>query len=69
MILFIPSSISSFFLQIEMRINPSELCNLDSKQKEELITKGFLSGDIFEINHTAIEHHDSYIDKSSKEIC
>lgn len=51
-----------------VKINPSELSNLIDDQIYQLRAKGFLSGDIFEINHTGIEHNDRYKDKSVKEI-
>lgn len=51
-----------------VRIKPSPLCKLSDAQVNNLIKTGFTSGDIFEINHTAIDYKDSYLDKNTKEI-
>jgi len=51
-----------------VKINPSPLCKLSDEQANNLKKIGFLSGDIFEINHTAIDFRDSYLDKSTKKI-
>jgi ribosomal protein S6 len=51
-----------------VRINPSPLCKLSEEQVNNLKLTGFKSGDIFEINNTAIDYRDSYLDKRTKEI-
>jgi len=51
-----------------VRIKPSELTKLSAEQRDELIKTGFLSGDVFEINHTGIYYHESFIDKDTKAI-
>lgn len=51
-----------------VKIDPSELSNLSGNQVNQLRLTGFLSGDISEINHTAIDYNDKYKENGRKSI-